>query len=835
MTLGDYVYKELTNDSTEASLNCGNVEVTKPLVVKAQSNEPQILQITITADLGKRRAQICYSSINAQGKETVVHANGTVTFEDRSIWSSNWASTAYLIHGRIDILKDRLANGNADSVSRGLAYKIFAALVQYDKKYQGMENVILDGANFEATSLVKFQTEEKDGTFFCSPFWIDSLAHLSGFILNGSGAVDSGQFVYISHGWESMRLSQKLDRNTEYRSYVKMQPAPNNVMSGDVYILQGEEIIGVVGGVKFQRIPRAVLNTLVPPEPPANLMPKPGIKTLGTSRSPPAARPLQDVASSRQARKLRLTAKVLPKRQGKSTPLVTEAARDIAALTLNVVSQETQLPLSELQDECAFADLGVDSLMSLAICGRLREELDIDVASSIFVDCETVGELRVKLGEYSPTPGYSSATGTSSSSASDDENEGDSGSESSLSSVSEDHSIPVSKPVSVPRSAMNEATMTMALIGDTISEQMGLDLEEVKATDDLSSLGMDSLMNIMILGILREKTGLDLPPDLFVDHPSLEAVQDFLGLKEKSGKPAKPAKQPSATKSRRNDNNKIDVLPNSPYHAVSILMQGKPKTANQILFLFPDGSGSATSYAHIPVVDPQVAIYGLNSPFMTQPAAFTNGIPGIAAMYVSEVRRRQPHGPYLLGGWSAGGVIAYEAVQQLLSTGERVDKLILFDSPCPINLQPLPHHLHHFFAEIGLLGGGGGEGESQDPPAWLLGHFEASIKALAEYEPTPITDARLVPKTLAVWARHGVCRYPEDPRPKRSRDDPASMKWLLENRTDFGWNGWDRLLGQEAMQMTSVEGNHFGMMKEVRQVCSPPTPRILLLKGREEY
>lgn len=115
-----------------------------------------------------------------------------------------------------------------------------------------------------------------------------------------------------------MRLSQKLDRNTEYRSYVKMQPGPNNVMSGDVYIFQGEDIIGVVAGVKFQRIPRPILNFLVPPEPSAKSMPNPGIQPVGKSGTPPAARPLQDADFSSQARKPSSTSKVLPKRQGNS-------------------------------------------------------------------------------------------------------------------------------------------------------------------------------------------------------------------------------------------------------------------------------------------------------------------------------------------------------------------------------------------------------------------------------------------------------------------------------------------------------------------------------------
>lgn len=114
-----------------------------------------------------------------------------------------------------------------------------------------MENVVLDSANFEATSRVNFQTDEKDGTFLSNPYWIDSLVHLSGSVLNGNDAVDSREICYISHGWKSMRIARSLLRTTKYRSYVKMQPASNTVMSGDVYILEGNAVIGVVGGLQI--------------------------------------------------------------------------------------------------------------------------------------------------------------------------------------------------------------------------------------------------------------------------------------------------------------------------------------------------------------------------------------------------------------------------------------------------------------------------------------------------------------------------------------------------------------------------------------------------------
>ncbi|KAF4835925.1 Non-reducing polyketide synthase fsr1 [Colletotrichum tropicale] len=48
----------------------------------------------------------------------------------------------------------------------------------------------------------------------------------------------------------------------------------------------------------------------------------------------------------------------------------------------------------------------------------------------------------------------------------------------------------------------------------------------------------------------------------------------------------------------------------------SVILQGFPKTAHTILFLFPDGSGSATSYAFLPPVGVGVCVIGLMCPFL---------------------------------------------------------------------------------------------------------------------------------------------------------------------------------------------------------------------------
>jgi len=54
-------------------------------------------------------------------------------------------------------------------------------------------------------------------------------------------------------------------------------------------------------------------------------------------------------------------------------------------------------------------------------------------------------------------------------------------------------------------------------------------------------------------------------------------------------------------------------------------------------------------------------------------------IEAIAAAYIKAMRVVQPEGPYLLGGFCAGGLIAYEVAQQLRAEGQEVDLLILID------------------------------------------------------------------------------------------------------------------------------------------------------------
>jgi amino acid adenylation domain-containing protein len=54
----------------------------------------------------------------------------------------------------------------------------------------------------------------------------------------------------------------------------------------------------------------------------------------------------------------------------------------------------------------------------------------------------------------------------------------------------------------------------------------------------------------------------------------------------------------------------------------------------------------------------------------------------MAAHYVQEMRSVQPEGPYFLGGYSFGGMVALEMAQQLIAQGEEPPVVVLFDTLC---------------------------------------------------------------------------------------------------------------------------------------------------------
>ncbi|QDS76891.1 hypothetical protein FKW77_003946 [Venturia effusa] len=271
LTCADYLYTTLAPDADSAVYNVCAMDVHKTLVVDQNpGTDGEHIQIECVADLKDGEMTLIIRSVTWDGQAIQDHSKGLVKFEDPTIWTTDWERQEYLVHGQIAYLHARYKEGKANLFLRGIAYRLFSSLVSYGPKYQGMSEVILDNSDLAGVAKIKFQAYPGiDGDFFCSPFYVDNLCHLSGFIVNAQDDMDEpAPLTYISHGWESLKFlrPQDFSPEKEYTSYVRMMPlGEKNVKAGDVYILDGEQIVAVLYGLKFQGIPQRLMDVLLPP------------------------------------------------------------------------------------------------------------------------------------------------------------------------------------------------------------------------------------------------------------------------------------------------------------------------------------------------------------------------------------------------------------------------------------------------------------------------------------------------------------------------------------------------------------------------------------------
>ena len=182
-------------------------------------------------------------------------------------------------------------------------------------------------------------------------------------------------------------------------------------------------------------------------------------------------------------------------------------------------------------------------------------------------------------------------------------------SSSELSSEDDDLSTPassVSSPLSSPGSPAESSDIS-AVIRHTISAGMEVDLDELLSIEDLSEIGMDSLMALTMLGTLREKAGLALPSDFFVENRSIKAIEQALHITAPSAAPNKKAalkskrshsspkqipppqqtpEPPSSAPSTTRRMTKTPKVQLKDRQATSLLLQGNPKTATKSFCFF---------------------------------------------------------------------------------------------------------------------------------------------------------------------------------------------------------------------------------------------------------
>ena len=180
-----------------------------------------------------------------------------------------------------------------------------------------------------------------------------------------------------------------------------------------------------------------------------------------------------------------------------------------------------------------------------------------------------------------------------------------------------------------------------------------LDIKPVGVRDDFFNLGGHSLTAVRLMAKIQQVFGKRLPLNILFQAPTIERLANRL----------------------RQEVGATDFSPLVRIHS------GGQEPA--FFFAHPVG-GNVMCYVEL------AGLLGAGRPFYAFQAQGADGRPplprsieSMASNYIAAMREVQPRGPYWLGGWSMGGVIAFEMARQLYRDGEQTAMLILIDSRPP--------------------------------------------------------------------------------------------------------------------------------------------------------
>ncbi|HSK65052.1 MAG TPA: thioesterase domain-containing protein, partial [Pyrinomonadaceae bacterium] len=222
------------------------------------------------------------------------------------------------------------------------------------------------------------------------------------------------------------------------------------------------------------------------------------------------------------------------------------------------------------------------------------------------------------------------------------------------------------------------------------------DFEGVGIRDNFFELGGHSLLGVRLVSRIRKQFGREVSLSFVLQSPTIEALAGWL-------------RQDGTTLQRS--------------ALVPIRAEG---TRTPFFCVHPVG-GNVLCYAALArQLGPEQPFYAFQSPVLER-----HTIEALAEHYLHELRTVQPQGPYRLGGWSMGGVIAFEMARQLDEQGECVEVLALIDSYAPQSIAtPDQRDLLRAFVEDFEGVSGGSLGFSLDDLRQLS--LEESLAVLLE-------------------------------------------------------------------------------------------------------
>lgn len=205
--------------------------------------------------------------------------------------------------------------------------------------------------------------------------------------------------------------------------------------------------------------------------------------------------------------------------------------------------------------------------------------------------------------------------------------------------------------------------------------------EDLTVHDDYFDMGGDSLMAVGMIARIEQAFGKVVPISHLINSPTVDKLTRKLGLMEQddlasSGDDAQPA---------RSKKGYFD----SDAAARNFVKLKDGDISKPPLILLHGADGAVMFYREFSRrLNTDRAIFAIEAPFLGNPEeGFGETVEAVATGYVDQLVQLQSEGPYVIAGYSYGGVVAYAMTVELESRGQTVENLIVFDIGNPARVE----------------------------------------------------------------------------------------------------------------------------------------------------
>ncbi|KAI1123121.1 hypothetical protein F5Y10DRAFT_286418 [Nemania abortiva] len=665
-TAAAYVWNVKLPGKTKRLGSLENLELCHPFVLREDSKS-QVIEIRVQATKEKDwNADVWFSSHSGNGEAEEIGYCQVLTKTNRTT-GDEWVEMCNVVGDQIKGLINSAAD--VSHLRDDIFYKLYGTTVKYGSRYHGIVDAFLkkripESENYEGVAEVKLTAtpEEEHDAFMLSPYHIDALVHIAGFGMNIEVPGEDIDALSFVSGIGSVTLLEELSEENTYRTYFcPIDYSGEKNHSGretfvNIYIFNQDKVIGVVDRIRFCKIKRQALKFILQ-----------------------QAQFNADRSSARRTGKLVLRSSppivnVAPQAKEPSQP--SSGKGKVADAFISALMAETGAGEYDVRDETKLSELGVDSLMQIAIIRRIKTDANLTLPMSMFSNMRTIRDVRDRLSPHDGTE--------------------------------------------------------------------------------------------------RNSQGSIEPPS--------SAVLDLTAR----------------------------------YSSNAVLLHGDQDSSKRPLILIAGSGGSASVYAQLPPLPSSTPVWALESPFLDCPSEMVYTPQDIAPIYALAVKAIQPTGPYLLGGYSAGAVHAYEVARLLMARGEKVQKLIIIDMKAHIPGETW--HDQPRVEDVTMLNTVVLKNVPDEKIPITIERLFASLMCMYNWKPIPM-EPRQRPQngTVVIWARRGLCQrvparylgfnYVANPIAAENKDYKA---WFWAPRYVFYANGWDTLVGD--VETHSVGGDHWTIL-----------------------